>query len=163
MPVYLFDSSSLLHQHHASLLVSDASVMMNIQRPISELPSYGRPSGCDNSAAVGVFSREAAMPDNQNYAVQCPASRGRCAGGRNANLLIASQWIVDMSATTILVITIHISGSYILCAKLHRKKGEEGWETTLEGKKTVTLRFKRALRENEKLSLKSVWVDEKKK
>lgn len=99
--------------------------MMNIQRPISELPSYG---GCDNSAAVGVFSREAAMPDNQNDAVQCPACRGRCAGGRNANLLIASQWIVDMSATTILVISIHISGSYILCTKLHRKKGEEEWD-----------------------------------
>lgn len=135
MPVYLFDSSCLLHQHHASFLVSDASVMMNMQRPISELPSYGQPGGCDHSAAVGVFSREAAVPDNHNYAVQCPASRGCCAGGRNANLLIASQWMVDLSATTILVISIHISGSYTLCAKLHQKKGGGGVRRRWRGRK----------------------------
>lgn len=51
----------------------------------------------------------------------------------------------------------------IYCAPSSTEKRGGRSETTLEGEKTVTLRFERALRENEKLSLKSVWVDEKKK
>lgn len=42
---------------HESFCVADASVMMNIQRPIDSPASSGRPRGCDNGVAAGAFSQ----------------------------------------------------------------------------------------------------------